>query len=192
MNVAIFASGNGSNAQKIIEYFSGNTSIRIALVLSNKKDAYVICRAEKLNIPSFTFSYKEFNNTSVVMEKLKEFEIGFIVLAGFMIKVPDPLIMEYSGKIINIHPALLPKYGGKGMYGDHVHKAVIDEGEKESGITIHFVNEDYDKGKIISQVRCEVDIKDTPDTLAAKIHELEHYHYPRIIEKVITEEVLPE
>ena len=189
MNVAIFASGNGSNAQRIIEYFSGNIFIKIALVISNKKDAFVLCRAEKLNIPSYTLSSKELNNSSFIIDKLKEFEIGFIVLAGFMIKVPDSLIKEYDGKIVNIHPALLPKYGGKGMYGEHVHKSVIDAGEKESGITIHFVNEDYDKGKIIFQAKCKVDKKDTPNSLAAKIHKLEHYHYPRIIEKIITEEI---
>ena len=189
MNVAIFASGNGSNAQRIIEYFSGNTFIKIALVLSNKEDAYVLSRAEKLNIPSFTFSSAELKNSSVILNKLKEFEIGFIVLAGFMIKIPDLLIKEYPGRIINIHPALLPKHGGKGMFGEYVHKAVIDAGEKESGITIHYVNESYDEGKIIFQVKCDVDKKDTPETLAAKIHKLEHYHYPRIIEKVISGEI---
>lgn len=189
MNVAIFASGNGSNAQKIIEYFSGNSHIKIALVLSNKKDAFVIQRAKKLNIPSFAFTASELKDTTKIQDKLKEYKIGFIVLAGFMIKIPDTLIKMYSGRIINIHPALLPKYGGKGMFGEHVHQAVINAKEKESGITIHFVNESYDEGKIIFQARCEVKENDTPEKLAAKIHELEHRYYPEIIEKVITEEI---
>lgn len=189
MKVAIFASGNGSNAQQIVEYFSGNPKIRISLILSNKNDAYVLQRAKSMSIPYFSFTIKELRDTDIVQEKLKEFDIGFIVLAGFMIKVPDTLIRKFSDRIINIHPALLPKYGGKGMYGEHVHKAVIEAKEKESGITIHFVNEKYDEGKIIFQVKCEVDKNDTPDSLASKIHELEHYHYPRIIEKIITKEI---
>jgi len=189
MNVAIFASGNGSNAQRIVEYFSGNPDIRISLILSNKSDAYVLLRAKSLNIPSFCFTSSELKNTFIVHDKLKEFDIGFIVLAGFMIKVPDSLIKEFPNRIINIHPALLPKYGGSGMYGEHVHKAVIAAKEKESGISIHFVNEKYDEGKIIFQARCDVDKKDTSESLARKIHELEHYHYPRIIEKIIMEEI---
>jgi phosphoribosylglycinamide formyltransferase 1 len=189
MKVAIFASGNGSNAQQIVEYFSGNPKIRISLILSNKNDAYVLQRAKNMNIPYFSFTIKELRDTDIVQEKLKEFDIDFIVLAGFMIKVPDTLIRKFPDRIINIHPALLPKYGGKGMYGEHVHKAVLEAREKESGITIHFVNEKYDEGKIIFQARCEVDKNDTPDSLASKIHELEHYHYPRIIEKTITEEI---
>ena len=189
MNVAIFASGNGSNAQKIIEHFSGNTHIKIALVLSNKKDAFVIQRAKKLNIPSVTFTAADLRNTKFVQDKLEEYKIGFIVLAGFMIMVPDSLITMYPGRIVNIHPALLPKYGGKGMYGDNVHKAVVAAKEHESGITIHYVNESYDEGKIIFQARCEVKESDTPETLAAKIHELEHRFYPEVIERVITEEI---
>jgi len=189
MNVAIFASGNGSNAQHIIEYFSGDPNIKISLVLSNKKDAYVLERAKKLNMPFFTFTSSELNNTVIVHEKLKEFEIGFIVLAGFMVKVPDSLIKLFPCRIINIHPALLPKYGGKGMYGEHVHRAVLNAKEKESGITIHYVNERYDEGKIIFQVRCTVEKGDTPETLAAKVHELEYRYYPEIIEKVISEEI---
>ena len=189
MNVAIFASGNGSNAQQIVEYFAGNPNIRISLILSNKKDAYVLQRAKNLNISSFSFTSSELKTTNIVYDKLKDFDIGFIVLAGFMLKVPDSLIQKFSGRIINIHPSLLPKYGGKGMFGEHVHMAVIAAKEKESGITIHFVNEKYDEGKIIFQARCEIDIKDTPESLALKIHELEHYHYPRIIEKIITKEI---
>jgi phosphoribosylglycinamide formyltransferase-1 len=189
MNVAIFASGNGSNAQKIIEHFSGNSHIKIALILSNKKDAFVIQRAKKMNIPSLSFTTAEFRNTAAIQEKLKEYNIGFIVLAGFMIMIPDSLIDMYPGRIVNIHPALLPKYGGKGMFGENVHCAVIAAKEKESGITIHYVNESYDEGKIIFQARCEVKEDDTPETLAAKIHELEHRFYPEVIERVITEEI---
>jgi phosphoribosylglycinamide formyltransferase-1 len=189
MNVAIFASGNGSNTQRIMEYFSGNPYVKIALVLSNKEDAYVLERAKKLNVPSFTFTPAELRNTNPVMEKLKEYEIGFIVLAGFMIKIPDSLIKMYSGRIINIHPALLPKYGGRGMYGEHVNTAVINAGEKESGITIHFINEKYDEGKILFQAKCNIFTSDTPETLASKIHELEYRYYPEIIEKVISEAI---
>jgi len=189
MNVAIFASGNGSNAQKIIEYFSENSHIKIALILSNKKDAYIIQRAKKINIPSFIFTANEFKSKTIVQDKLKEYKIGFIVLAGFMIMIPDSLIKMYPGRIVNIHPALLPKHGGKGMYGEHVHRAVIAAKEKESGITIHYVNESYDEGKIIFQARCEVKENDTPETLAARIHELEYRFYPEVIERVITEEI---
>jgi phosphoribosylglycinamide formyltransferase 1 len=189
MNVAIFASGNGSNAQKIMEYFSGDPYIKVSLVLSNKKDAYVLQRAKKFKIPSFSFTSTQLKETNVVQQKLKQYEIGFIVLAGYMIKVPDTLIKMFQGRIVNIHPALLPKYGGKGMFGEHVHQAVIAAGDKESGITIHFVNESYDEGKIIFQARCEVKAGDTPETLAERIHELEHRFYPEIIEKVITEEI---
>jgi phosphoribosylglycinamide formyltransferase-1 len=189
MNVAIFASGNGSNAQRIVEYFAGNPYIRISLILSNKNDAYILQRAKNLNIPAFSFTSSDLRNTTIVHDKLKEFDIGFIVLAGLMIKVPDSLIQKFSGRIINIHPALLPKYGGKGMFGEHVHTAVIAAKEKESGITIHFVNEKYDEGKIIFQARCEIDKNETSESLALKIHELEYYHYPGIIEKIITEEI---
>lgn len=185
MNIALFASGSGTNAQRIIEYFSGNTAIRVALVLSNKKDAYVLQRAQLLGVQSFVFSAKDLNESNIIEEKLQEFDIGFIVLAGFLLKIPFSLIHKFPHKIINIHPALLPKYGGKGMYGENVHKAVIAAGEHESGISIHYVNENYDEGNIIFQSRCEVLKNDTPETLAARIHELEHRYYPEIIEKII-------
>ena len=138
---------------------------------------------------SDTLKSSELKNSSIVLNKLKEYQIDFIVLAGFMIMVPDSLIKMYSDKIVNIHPALLPKYGGKGMYGDFVHQAVIAAKEKESGITIHYVNENYDEGKIIFQAKCEVTESDTPDSLATKIHELEHRYYPEIIEKVIKKRI---
>lgn len=187
MNVAVFASGNGTNAQRIIEYFSDNPQIKIALVLSNKQDAFVLQRAQRLNVPTFCFTSAELKNTSIVQDKFKEYKIDFIVLAGFMIMVPDSLIKLFPNKIVNIHPALLPKYGGKGMYGDHVHKAVIELKEKESGISIHYVNENYDEGAIIFQAKCEITPTDTPETLAVRIHELEHKYYPEIIEKVLKE-----
>jgi len=185
MNVAIFASGNGSNAQRIAEYFTGNALIHIALILSNNNEAYVLERAEKLGVPTFCFTNAELRKTTIVQDKLHEFKIDFIVLAGFMVKIPDSIIHLYPDKIVNIHPALLPKYGGKGMYGDYVHKAVIAAGEKESGISIHLVNEHYDEGKILFQAKCEVKENDTPDSLAARIHELEHKYYPEIIKEVV-------
>lgn len=187
MNVAIFASGNGTNAQRIIEYFSSDQQIKIVLVLSNKKDAFVLQRAQHLSVPTFCFTGYELKNTSIVLDKLIEFNIDFIVLAGFMIMIPESLIKLFPDKIINIHPALLPKYGGKGMFGDKVHHAVIEAKEKESGISIHYVNEKYDEGTIIFQGKCEVTPNDTPETLAARIHGLEHKYYPEIIEKVIKE-----
>jgi len=149
IRIAIFASGSGSNAQNITEYFSKNPNISISLILANKPDAYVLKRADNLNIPSFIFSNKELQNTEIVINKLKEFDIDFIVLAGFLLKIPSSLTTAFPNKIINIHPALLPKYGGKGMYGINVHNAVVENKEKESGITIHFVNENYDEGQII-------------------------------------------
>ncbi|MFH0866117.1 MAG: phosphoribosylglycinamide formyltransferase [Bacteroidota bacterium] len=190
MNIALFASGSGTNAQRIIEYFSGNTDIKVAAVLSNKNDAYVLQRAQKLNVPSFVFSAKELKETDIVEQKLEEYKIDFIVLAGFLLMVPPSLIKKFHDKIINIHPALLPKYGGKGMYGEHVHKAVITAGEKESGISIHYVNENYDEGNIIFQARCEVLKNDTPETLASRIHELEHKYYPVILEKIMKGETI--
>jgi len=187
MNIAIFASGSGTNAQRIIEYFSENPEITVALVLCNKQDAFVLQRAEKLNVPSFVFSSKELKNTDIIDKKLEEYKIDFIVFAGFLLMMPLRLINKFPERIINIHPALLPKYGGLGMYGEYVHKAVIAAGDTESGISIHFVNENYDEGNIIFQARCNVLKNDTPETLAASIHELEYKYYPQIIEKVIKE-----
>lgn len=187
MNIAIFASGSGTNAQRITEYFSGSSEVKISLILSNKKDAFVLERAKKLHIPSFVFSSNELKNNDVVDKKLEEFKIGFIVFAGFLLMMPLRLIKKYPDGIINIHPALLPKYGGKGMYGEHVHKAVIVAGDPVSGITVHYVNENYDEGNIIFQERCDVFLNDSPETLAARIHELEYKHYPQVIEKLVRE-----
>jgi len=185
VNIAIFASGSGTNAQKIIEYFSESDKIRVGMILSNRKDAYVIERALKYNIPAFTFTNSDLKNSSIVVKKLKAEKVDYIVLAGFLLKIPDNILKLYSRKIVNIHPALLPKYGGKGMYGMHVHDAVILSGDKESGITIHYVNEKYDDGEIIFQAKCNVTDIDTAKSIAEKVHVLEHRYYPQIIEKII-------
>ncbi|MDR1518246.1 MAG: phosphoribosylglycinamide formyltransferase [Dysgonamonadaceae bacterium] len=184
-NIAIFASGSGSNAENIADYFSENSDIRICLIVSNKADAFVHERAKKLGIPSLTYPKSEFEEGTRVLEILREYGINFIVLAGFLLKIPGSLIEAYPRKIVNIHPALLPKYGGKGMYGEHVHKAVVAAGEKESGITIHYVNEHYDEGQVIFQAKCDVSPTDTPENVAQKVHELEYRHFPEAIEKTI-------
>ena len=183
--IAIFASGSGSNAQNINEYFEDNNDVSISLILANKADAYVLDRAKNMNIPSFVFSNKELQTTNIVLDKLEEFDIDFIVLAGFLLKVPSNLISSYPKKIVNIHPALLPKFGGKGMYGMHVHQAVVDNKEKETGITIHYVNENYDEGQIIFQEKFSVDEKDTAEDVASKIHKLEYSNFPKVIGEVI-------
>lgn len=183
--IAIFASGSGSNAENIARYFSGSNDIEISLILSNKKEAFVHERAKKLGIPSYTFSKTEFDEADLILETLQQYEIDFIVLAGFLLKVPRPILEAFPNRIINIHPALLPKYGGKGMYGDRVHRAVIDAGEKESGISIHYVNEHYDEGNIIFQATCEVLPSDSPDDIAQKVHQLEYNYFPEVIEKII-------
>jgi phosphoribosylglycinamide formyltransferase-1 len=184
--IAILASGSGSNAQAIAEYFKKSSLVEIDCILSNNPDAYVLERAKILDIESFTFTRHDFYNTTIILDLLHDRGIDFIVLAGFLWLVPAYLVKMYRGRIVNIHPALLPKYGGKGMFGINVHKSVIDHNELESGITIHYVNEKYDDGDIIFQVKCPIDPADTPDTLAQKVHELEYLHYPRIIERIVT------
>ena len=184
-NIAIFASGNGTNAQRISEYFDKNPLINVSLILTNNKNAFVIERAKQLNIPYLIFSKSELEQSNIILEVLKEKNINWIILAGFLLKIPDYLIKSFPKHIINIHPALLPKYGGKGMYGDIVHKEVIAHKEFESGITIHYVNEIYDEGEIIFQVKTNIDCKDTPETLAEKIHLLEYEYFPKIIKEVI-------
>jgi len=183
--IAIFASGAGTNAQNIIEYFALNSDVQICRVYSNKKDAYVLTRAKNFNIPTFIFTRNDAFKTGKILNKLQNDNTDLIVLAGFLWLIPLNILKYYPNKIINIHPALLPKYGGKGMYGSFVHEAVINAKEKESGISIHFVNEKYDDGEIIFQAKCNVDENDTPDTLAAKIHTLEYEHYPRVIAELI-------
>lgn len=184
-NVAIFASGSGTNAENIARYFSKSETVKVAVVLSNNKNVGVHARVNKLGIPSFVFSRDEFVEGTPVLAKLAEYQVDLIVLAGFMNKISDALLGAYPGKIINIHPALLPKHGGKGMYGMHVHEAVVAAGEKESGITIHYINENYDEGDVIFQAKCEVLPADTPDEVAAKVHALEYAHYPHVIEDLL-------
>ncbi len=185
INIAIFASGSGSNAERIAEYFKDHPTIRIEIIYTNNKEAFVIERAKKLNIPYVIFNRKDFCENNYVLNELKRREINFIVLAGFLWLVPSNIIQTYSGRIVNIHPALLPNYGGKGMYGSFVHKSVVENKEKFSGITIHYVNENYDQGDIIFQAKCQVSPDDTSDSLASKIHALEYEHFPRVIEEVV-------
>ncbi len=186
INIAIFASGSGTNAEAIMRHFEGSTRGRVALLLSNREDAYALKRAEGFGVPTAVFTREEFGEPrGRVASLLQEHGIDFIVLAGFLWLVPHYLTDAYAGRIVNIHPALLPKFGGRGMYGDRVHRAVIEAGERESGITIHWVNERYDSGDTIFQATVAVDAADTADTLAAKIHELEHRHFPTVIEQTI-------
>jgi phosphoribosylglycinamide formyltransferase-1 len=185
INIAIFASGSGTNAQRITEYFLDHKTCSVALILSNNKDAYVLERARNLGISAATFNRQEFYETSFVTNLLKEHSINFIILAGFLWMVPSDLLLRYPERILNIHPALLPKYGGKGMYGMRVHEAIISNHDKESGITIHLVNDQYDKGKILFQAKCNVEEIDTPLSLANKIHILEYRYFPLVIENYI-------
>ena len=193
-NIAILASGNGSNAQNLIEYFNlGKGCLQenlnlasVKIIICNKPDAYVITRAENLNIPTIVLKKEELTTSpQPLLQLLKEHGIDYIILAGYLLKIPAELINEYPDRIINIHPALLPAYGGKGMYGNRVHEAVIAAKEKESGITIHLVDNEYDSGKILSQAKCSVDPEDTPQSLAAKIHELEYRNFPQTVAKYI-------
>lgn len=184
-NIAIFASGEGTNAQRIIDYFKRSDKIKIALVVSNKSDANVLNRAKNEQVPSLLINRNLFYESDEVIKKLKTIKIDLIVLAGFLWMIPENLIKAFPDKIINIHPALLPKHGGKGMYGRHVHEAVIKAKDKQSGISIHFVNEHYDEGKIISQHTCTVSENETVITLAKKIHELEYAHFPKVIEELL-------
>ena len=188
IHVTIFASGAGSNAQKIIDYFRTNDFIKISLIVCNKANAGVLSIAGKENIQALLINREKFFNNDAYLDVLKENKIDFIVLAGFLWKIPLLLIHNYPNKIINIHPALLPKHGGKNMYGSHVHEAVIASGSKESGITIHYVDEHYDNGDIIFQAKCSVDENETTKTLAEKIHLLEYKNYPLIIEEVINKQ----
>lgn len=185
-HIAIFASGSGTNAENIIRYFSNKNSAKVSLVLSNKPQALVIKRAEALKVPALFFDRDDFYSNGKVLQYLESYSVDFIVLAGFLWLVPADIISKYAGRIVNIHPALLPSYGGKGMFGDVVHTEVIRNGEKESGITIHYVNNRYDEGDIIFQARCPVSPEDTPETLAKKIHELEYRHFPGVIENLVT------
>ena len=182
--LALFASGSGSNAENIVTYFAGNQNFTFPLIISNKADAFVHQRAKILNIPSLTFSREAFSDGKTILDLLQKEEIDYIILAGFLLKIPQAIIEAFPDRIINIHPALLPKFGGKGMYGDRVHRAVVEAGETESGITIHYVNEHYDEGSIIFQAKCPVLATDSPIDVANKVHALEYEHFPKVIEQI--------
>lgn len=183
--IAIFASGSGTNAEELFKYFHHHPSIEIVLLLSNNPEAYALQRAKNHGVPMRVFDRKQFRESTVVLDWLQEYGVTHVVLAGFMWLVPTYMVHAYPDAIVNIHPALLPKFGGKGMYGMHVHEAVKNAGEKETGITIHLVNERYDEGKTLFQASCEVLPADTPEAIASRVHELEYAHYPRVIEQWI-------
>lgn len=185
IHIAIFASGNGTNAENMIQYFSSHPQISVKIVLCNNPNAGVIRRTEYYNLPVYIISNNDLYKAEKILNILKKKRIHFIVLAGFLKKIPKEIIDKYKNKILNIHPALLPKFGGKGMYGEKVHKAVLEAGEKESGITIHIVNENYDEGEIIFQAKCKIDKLDNVQTLSAKVHKLEYEYYPAVTEQYI-------
>jgi phosphoribosylglycinamide formyltransferase-1 len=186
--LAIFASGGGTNAQEIINYFKTHAAIEVALVLSNNPKAHVLTRASESGIPSKNFDKLMYQESEQVLDWLKEYQVTHIVLAGFLWLIPLYLLRAYPHRIINIHPALLPKYGGKGMYGMRVHELVKTSGDIETGITIHIVDENYDEGRVLFQAQCAVLPEDTFETIANKVHELEYKFYPKVIEKIILEE----
>ena len=180
----MFASGSGTNAQNLIEHFNKTFDKRVVLVLSNNPEAYVLERAVRLGVPARVFSREDLK-TGRVLRILQENAVDFVVLAGFLWLIPAEITAAYRNRIVNIHPALLPKYGGKGMYGLHVHEAVLENGENESGITIHYVNEKYDSGDIIFQARCPVMPDDTPERLQERVHRLEYEHFPKVVEMLL-------
>jgi len=183
--IAIFASGSGTNAEEIMKHFSHHPRVEVVMLLSNSPEAYALKRAEKFNVPTAVFTRKEYKESQVVLEWLEEKQVTHVVLAGFLWLVPGYLTEAFPDRIINIHPALLPKFGGKGMYGMKVHEAVKEKGEIATGITIHLVNEHYDEGRVIFQASCPVGPQDTPETIAQQVHRLEYAHYPRVIEEWI-------
>ena len=183
--LAIFASGSGSNTENICNYFTESSDVEVVLICTNKQDSFVIKRANKLNIPMHIFTKYELNNFIDLHKKLQSIGVDVVILAGFLLKIPSTMIDSYPNRIINIHPSLLPKYGGKGMYGNNIHKAVIENKETESGISIHFVNQNYDEGKIILQEQCAISSDESVETLTEKIRELEHTYFPNTIEKII-------
>lgn len=183
--IAVLVSGSGSNAENLVKYFRKGDLARVTVILSNKKDAFALERAHRLGVPSLYFDKNDFYNSPKILETLKEQEIDCIVLAGFLWLVPNDIIEYFSGRIVNIHPALLPKYGGKGMFGMKVHAAVVENGEHETGITIHYVNNNYDEGSIIFQAKADVLPSDSPEMVAEKVHALEYEHFPEVIEKVV-------
>lgn len=190
VNIAIFVSGSGSNCENIIRYFQTNEQVNIALVVSNRADAYALTRAKNLNVPSVVLPKADFNNEEKVLKLMADHRIDFIVLAGFLLMIPDWLIAAYQRRMINLHPALLPKFGGIGMYGHHVHEAVCKANETETGMTVHWVSNVCDGGEIIAQFRTPITPDDTPDDIANKEHILEMEHFPQIIEAVLKQEGL--
>jgi phosphoribosylglycinamide formyltransferase-1 len=183
--LAIFASGSGSNAENICNYFANNPDVDVVLICTNKPDAFIVKRVEKLNIPVIFITKTELNNFNNLHEKLKNAKVDVIILAGFLLKLPAIMVKKYPNRILNIHPSLLPKYGGVGMYGNNVHKAVLENKEIESGISVHFVNQNYDEGELILQEKCSISENENLETLTAKIHQLEKKYLPIIIEKVL-------
>ena len=184
-NIALLASGSGSNVENIANYFAKNPEVHISLVITNNPKAGVIERCKNLGIPLVYLSKAAFSNENTLLNTLKGFSINLIVLAGFLLKIPQELVKAYPNKIVNIHPALLPKYGGKGMYGMHVHRAVKEAGETETGISIHYVNEHYDQGTLIFQAKTLVNTQDTPEDIATKVQTLEAMHFPKTIETLL-------
>lgn len=182
--IALFASGSGTNVENIANYFNGRTTAKPACVLCNNPDAFVLERAKRLGLESMTFNRTDFNDGKKIMDFLVKHDIDMIVLAGFLWLVPQYLIDAYPSRIVNIHPALLPKFGGKGMYGMHVHEAVKQSGETETGITIHLIDDNYDKGCTVFQAKVAIDPSDSPDDIANKVHSLEYKYYPEVIEKI--------
>lgn len=185
IRLAILGSGNGTNAQQISEYFADRTDVQVACIIYNKRDAYIAERAKNLGIEAHYFGKADFYSNGAVLKYLQAKQVDWVILAGFLWLMPEDILAAYPNRVINIHPALLPKYGGKGMYGHHVHEAVVAAGERESGITIHIVDQHYDRGTTLFQARCTVTPDDTPDTLAAKIHLLEKEYFPRVIDETI-------
>lgn len=185
INVAILVSGNGTNCESLIRHFEGSEDVKISVVISNKADAYALVRASRLGIPTLVMPKKEFNDGHKVMAIMEEFGISFIVLAGFLLVVPEFLIKAYDHRMVNLHPALLPKFGGIGMYGHHVHEAVKAAGETETGMTVHYVSNEVDGGEIIAQFSTPISPEDTPDDIAAKEHVLEMEHFAKVVEDVL-------
>ena len=188
-SIIIFASGTGSNAEAIIRYFNNNSSINIEAVFSNNAHAEVLEKAQKMGVNRFVFNNNQLTNSSDVLKQLLQLSPSLVVLAGFLKKIPQNIIEAFPNKIINIHPALLPKYGGKGMYGQYIHRAVVQNQESESGISIHYVNKNYDEGGLIFQAKCSLSENETPESLSKKVRVLEHTHYPLIIEKILNNDI---
>ena len=191
IRIAILASGNGTNAQQITEYFATRPQVQVACIVYNKKDAYVAERAKRLGVESRYFGKRDFEEADSVLRYLRQQRADWLVLAGFLLLLPPKLLQAYPRRVMNIHPALLPRYGGKGMYGHHVHQAVVEHGERESGITVHLADEHFDHGDILFQARCAVSPTDTPDDVAAKIHLLEKAYYPAVVEAAVLGTPMP-